>query len=113
MKLVVHTENDERREFLIGDGYLYKTWYWSDNLNVLGAGNLVIKQWCHPGCRLEIPRERISFLRIYTNEHTRFEDDRGLEGYNRKPIVCQPCMHACPIGEDQATVTDHRDESGA
>lgn len=73
MRLIVQAidPNTADTEYEIGEGKEYKTWYWGQAVTIAGpcAYNLVIKAWCHPGCRIEIPREQISSIKIETNAH--------------------------------------------
>lgn len=75
MKLTVQCVDawTEDSTYEIGEGKEFKTWYWGtvpslmDNKHVT---SLIIKRWCHAGCRVEIPRERINCIQVETNEHT-------------------------------------------
>lgn len=91
MQLAVHPVEGLSHYYHIGDDpakFPYKTWYWQPH-----TGHLIIKKHCHPGCREEINKLNIRSVEIDTNSHMKYDD---LPGYDRKPIVCEPCKHACP-----------------
>lgn len=73
MRLIVHFSDSKLTDevYDIGEGHEYKTWYWGTQPTMMGGdvANLIIKRTCHTGCRVEIPRERISSITVDTNSH--------------------------------------------